>query len=528
VIVPTERRLSGYGRPGAASLVMLALLASLAVTVALAKQAIGSSRERAAISAAMLRQYAQLAAWEFAREVRRETEQRLMHTLNTYAHPESGSKGAGKPCNCLEVAAVEHWLEAGARGDAGAQPETVTRALAAVAAASPAGELRADGGVRVLPMPRDRQRFIAVKDEPHLKSGPGDIGLVMHVRALATVLSHVYGTNPLLPPELLRGTAGAVSVRVVDAAGSLVFATPGADPGPLVVTAPLWTDEAIVLNATVSMTPAFIASLGPEHRAGLSSTLIGSLLAVNAVLVAVGVWQLRRERELARLRGNFIAGVSHELRTPLAQIRMFSETLLLDRVRNDTERTRAIEIIGQESTRLTQLIDNVLLFHRGPQPAEPEHRQSVELNDLTRSVVESFEPLAAAKHAQIAVSCPAEPVSISGDQGELRQVLLNLLDNAVKFGPAGQTITVTVRSGASAALTVDDCGPGVPPADRTRVFGAFVRGSETRGTGGAGIGLSIVQRIVTAHGGDVSISAAPGGGARVRVTLPITSSRDRD
>ena len=184
------------------------------------------------------------------------------------------------------------------------------------------------------------------------------------------------------------------------------------------------------------MTPAFVATLGPEHGAGPNATLVIGLVIVNALMVTVGLWQLRRERELAKLRDDFVAGVSHELRTPLAQIRMFTDTLLLDRIRNPAEGRRAIEIIGQETRRLSQLVENVLYFHRHRRAPAAAPGAPMDLSTFVLEVTEGFKPLAASKRVRLAVNIPAREVIAIASADGLRQVLLNLLDNAVKFGPA--------------------------------------------------------------------------------------------
>jgi signal transduction histidine kinase len=205
---------------------------------------------------------------------------------------------------------------------------------------------------------------------------------------------------------------------------------------------------------------------------------------------------------------------------------MFSETLLLDRVRGDAERRRALEIIGQESQRLGQLVDNVLHFHRQSQPLASLPAVTIDLRRFVREVVESFEPLAAPRRVQLTVATPPEEVLVDADTASLRQVLLNLLDNAVKYGPPGQTIRVALDAAAdTATLSVSDQGPGVALIDRDRIFNAFERGRTTHGTGGAGIGLAVVQHIVSAHGGSVSCDGGAEGGARFVVTLPLADAQ---
>jgi signal transduction histidine kinase len=508
------------GNLGTTPLIIIVLLASMAVATVLATQAIVAARERRAISEAMLRQYAQLAAWEFSRQARRDIEQSLTHTLTTYAHPKNVRHADS--CDCEPITAPEEWFEITAAGVV----KTRSNAVRASITDQVARVSQPDGGgmetmVRILPVHGDATRLIALKPEPHLAEG-GQVGLVTTMQALAPVLSRAYSRATLLPAVLAaRGDGrGLVDLQITDRSGAGVFSSRDTAAGPYVVETSLLPDVSLPLVLRASMTPGFITSLGPAHGAGPRTTLVVSLVLVNALLVAVGVWQLKRERELVRLRGEFVAGVSHELRTPLAQIRMFSETLLLDRVRNHDERRRALEIIGQESDRLTQLVDNVLHFHRRPESAFAEKSDTIDLGSFVGEVVDSFAALAASKGAQLAFTA-APGVRVRGDAGALRQVVLNLLDNAVKFGPAGQTITVRVDGQSeSAVLTVEDNGPGVPAADHQRIFTAFERGRHTNGTGGAGIGLAVVRQIVLAHRGDVSVDNAPSGGACFRVLLP--------
>src|SRR5439155_1097638 len=136
----------------------------------------------------------------------------------------------------------------------------------------------------------------------------------------------------------------------------------------------------------------------PRNRVPL---LVGLLLLTTS-LVVVALIQLRRERELVRLRADFISGVSHELRTPVAQIRMFGETLLLDRVRSSEERRRSLAIIVQESQRLTHLIDNVLHFSRSDRGASLVKPSPARLDLLLHEILDSFEPLARSKRTSIA------------------------------------------------------------------------------------------------------------------------------
>lgn len=251
-------------------------------------------------------------------------------------------------------------------------------------------------------------------------------------------------------------------------------------------------------------------------------TMIMLMLVIGALL-AMALLQVRREAELTRLRADFVSGVSHELRTPLAQIRMFTETLLLGRVRSDVERRRSLEIIDQEARRLAHLVENVLLFSKteGGRRARvaPEPTQFAE---EVRHAVESFTLLSRNREVELRTELQ-ENITVEVDRMALRQILINLVDNALKYGPAGQRITVGAALFDDVArLWVDDEGTGIPAEERSRVFESFYRlprDIDSRVTG-SGIGLAVVRELARLHGGDAWAEAAPGRGARIVVEFP--------
>ena len=214
----------------------------------------------------------------------------------------------------------------------------------------------------------------------------------------------------------------------------------------------------------------------------------------------VALVQLRRQQELARLRTEFVSGVSHELRTPLAQIRWFAELLHLGKLRSEDERVRSAGIIDQEARRLTYLVENVLNFSRAEKGTNRVSPAPADLDHEIRDALELFAPLARArKMSSPPRSTPSAVVPL--DRDALRQILLNLLDNAVKYGPAGQTITVGSEiAGDRARVWVEDQGPGIPHDDRQRVWEPYVRLNRDAesATGGSGIGLSVVRELVVA------------------------------
>ena len=252
--------------------------------------------------------------------------------------------------------------------------------------------------------------------------------------------------------------------------------------------------------------------------------LILGLLGLTGVLIGTALFQLRRESQLTRLRSDFISGVSHELRTPLAQIRMFSETLTLGRVRSDEERRRSLAIIDQEARRLTHLVENLLHFSRSERQTTQITPEPTALAPLVQEVIDGFAPLAAARGAKLSATVPDDLVVLA-DPGAVRQMLLNLLDNAVKYGPAGQEVRIgALHDNGVAKLWVDDGGPGIPRAERERVWERFWRLERDResAVAGSGIGLAVVRELASLHHGRAWIdNPAAGVGTRVVIELPI-------
>ena len=250
--------------------------------------------------------------------------------------------------------------------------------------------------------------------------------------------------------------------------------------------------------------------------------LLLGMLVVSAALAVVAVIQLRREEELARLRSDFVSSVSHELRTPLAQIRLFLETLRLGRFTTEAQRQWSLDNIDRETNRLAHLVENVLLFARaGRAPSLRATPESTDLAAEIEGIARAFEPLAASRRASLRLDL-APNVIVPLQRESFRQVLLNLLDNAVKYGPAGQTVRVALTvAGSSARVTVTDEGPGIPAREREAIWTPFFRGNAAaaQAAGGSGIGLAIVKDIVAQMGGRVDVVPSAKGAA-FQVELP--------
>ena len=332
---------------------------------------------------------------------------------------------------------------------------------------------------------------------------------------------------PLLPATLTGGVSYdsllSVRVRTADYTEFLDLtdrSAPSGGYGTAVASRPLQPRFG-ELSIEVSIDPAAAEMLVIGGLPSSRLPFILGLFLLTAGLIVAALLQFRREQELDRLRTEFVSNVSHELRTPLAQIRMFAETLLLGRVRSEEERTRSLAIMDKETRRLTHLVENVLLFsrsERGTMQLEPE---LVELEPLLEEVVESFRPLAESRKTSISVSSQA--IAVNVDPGATRQIVLNLLDNAVKYGPSGQHVSVSAELvDGWAKIRVEDEGPGIPQADRSRVWERFGRLERDRKSpnAGTGIGLAVVHELARLHDGRAYVESGENGGARFVIELP--------
>ena len=337
-------------------------------------------------------------------------------------------------------------------------------------------------------------------------------------------LSPIFANTRLLPIDPRRiPNDSLISLSVTDSVGGLlVRASSHSFPSTFSATLPaggMMGSLRLQLALNPLAAPAVLVGGLPPSRGPL---LLGLLALVAAVIAALCVvaW---RAAELARLRTEFVAAVSHELRTPLAQILLFGDSLRLGRIRARGDVENAGDVIVGESRRLIQLVENVLLFGRITRGgAERVASEPAALAPLVRDVVDAFGPQAQSAEVRVRL-VRADDVTVRADLNGIRQVLLNLLDNATKYGPVGQTIAVGLaHDGDAARLWVEDEGPGIPEADRARVWEPFTRlGRDIEANvAGSGIGLSVVRDIVRRHGGTARVEATPSGSARVVIELP--------
>jgi two-component system, OmpR family, sensor kinase len=253
--------------------------------------------------------------------------------------------------------------------------------------------------------------------------------------------------------------------------------------------------------------------------AGALNTMLGR---IEAAYRARAEGEARAVDSEDRMR-RFVADASHELRTPLTSVRGLAEfSLQQGEAVSQTELLRAMALIQAEAGRMGRLVDDLLLL------AQFDEHRPLDFGpvDLASIAVEAAVAAGPANRDHVITVRAAEPVIVQGDHGRLRQIVDNLISNAVQHTPAGSAVTVTVTSAPPAGLlTVADNGPGMSPEQASRVFERFYRTdrARSRSRGGTGLGLAIAATLAAAHGGTIGVDSQPGQGAAFHVQLPLYS-----
>jgi two-component system phosphate regulon sensor histidine kinase PhoR len=324
-------------------------------------------------------------------------------------------------------------------------------------------------------------------------------------------------------------------IIVVGATGRIRLANRAA--GALFGFAPPAIDRTVLEATRHHEVAALVARLDTEaevlnHELRLDGVSETRHLQVNALALraadgardgAIVVFHdLTRIRQLESVRQDFVANVSHELRTPLSLIKSAAETLI-DGGKNDpVVTTRFLDIIDKHANRLTLLIDDLLLLARLDSGRVELHLQPVPLRTAAQEALDDAALIARARGVALENGVP-DGLAVQADPDRLRQVLSNLIDNAIKYGRSNGQVAVRGRAvdGKRVEFSVRDDGPGIPAEAKARIFERFYRVDKARSReqGGTGLGLAIVKNVVQAHGGDVRVESAPESGTEFFITL---------
>ncbi len=277
-----------------------------------------------------------------------------------------------------------------------------------------------------------------------------------------------------------------------------------------------WTLEAASTNPQADF--AQMAAGRNVLFGGLGFVLLLATAGGYAIARAV-----HRELEVARLQSDFVSAVSHEFRTPLTTLQQLSELLAKGRVPGEERRQRYYEVISGETRRLHRLVEDLLDFGRIEAGAAVYRPRAIEVREFLREVVGDFQAGAECRGYSVVLNASDADVLVEADPEALRRALWNLLDNAVKYSPNGDTVWVEAeQQSRSVTICVRDRGMGIALDDQRRIFRKFMRGvaAKTASIRGTGLGLAMVHHIVKAHRGEIGVVSEPGQGSAFTIKLP--------
>jgi signal transduction histidine kinase len=321
------------------------------------------------------------------------------------------------------------------------------------------------------------------------------------------------------------------------------FTLQGARPLSIVVQPGSGGGEAAGMRGsttTTTTTARFTTTTSPrwklilKHRAGSLEAAVNSVrrrnlfvsssvLGVLAASMGLLVLSTRRAQRLAKQQMEFVAAVSHELRTPLAVIRSAAENLADGVVHEEAQVRKYGDLMRTEGRRLTEMVEQILELAGIQSGQRGFALRAVAIEPLLHDIVSSSASIIERAGIEVDFQFPPDLPPVLGDEVALRRVFQNLIGNAVKYGASGGWIGLSAaRNGSEVRITVADRGIGIQPAEQARIFEPFYRASDALSAQiqGAGLGLSLVQRIVESHGGRVSVRSAPGNGSEFIVQLP--------
>jgi len=344
---------------------------------------------------------------------------------------------------------------------------------------------------------------------------------------VTAVLHNEFGEGLDLPGAVKEASVEVVAegrtVVVSDPGGRVIGSWGDALPDGWTLSAPgFHTVQVPVRDGDHAFVVTVLARLDPlaRERSELMRALaIGTLVAL--LVAMAGGWLVGRhaiEPAALHAQRQFMADASHQLRTPVSIIRTTAQVTLAKDQRSESEYRESTTIVAEQSARLTRLVDAMFLLARGDAGGRALRTEAIYLDELLGECVRGLGVIAADRQIRLESAGDID-VQLFADEELLRQMLLNLLDNAIRHTPPGGAVRTRIQAnGDHVAIAVEDEGPGIAPADRERIFERFVR--LHHGSDGAGLGLPLARWIAEAHRGSLTLEASGPGGSRFAVRLP--------
>jgi signal transduction histidine kinase len=337
---------------------------------------------------------------------------------------------------------------------------------------------------------------------------------------------HRYRNDPIITTEDLVATAENLIITVEDSHHNLLLSTQTLDnskEGTIIPLQFVFTDWRLGVRSRFRT---------PEQAVmnAVDDDLLFSILMLSALLTVVllTLRTARREMKLSQMKSDFVSNVSHELRTPLSSIRVFGEFLRLGWIKEGEKVQQCGEYIEAESRRLTHIIDNILDFSRIESMQRTYQFEEVDSEEMIAETLKTLEVQLKQKGFAINVEIDTEPLPVvMADREAIAQVLINLVDNAVKYSAAAKEVMVRLgQQDGFLAISVTDYGEGIPPDEHAKIFEKFYRVSTglVHDVKGNGLGLPIVKHIIDAHHGRITVESDSGRGSTFTVYLPIVQA----
>lgn len=333
-----------------------------------------------------------------------------------------------------------------------------------------------------------------------------------------------------LGPEIQQVSQELFYISVSDSiSGNIIIATEGTSLDPLEVReTPLWYFPGYIIG--IRLLSGTLNELVSERGQKGRNILWGLVIVVLIGAVFV-IWNIRKEIRLAELKSDFVSNVSHEIRTPLALIAMYAETLKLKRINKPEKQEEYLETIYSESVKLSNIVNRILNFSKIENRKKIFDLEPLLVNDLIHAVLNSYKPHFEANKVAVIYSPIENNIYIKANQEGVSEALINLFDNAVKYGKeSGKKVNLRCRvQKKNVIIEVEDNGPGISAKDRNHIFDKFYRvtkGNLANNVKGSGLGLNIVKQIMKTHGGSVSVKSKIGEGSCFRLKFLTAKNKN--